>query len=307
MSESSVDVDDESSGSDFTASKAKPTKKRQRISTKAVSSNVEPPTTNKPASAFAKKNGKIWQSNMGHLVGSPDWKKEIFARDEVWTEIKKLPKKVLSARLAVKIVTELEPTTTEKPKTQSRNTLVVTNGSVRKPVVAKAAADMIGLSDHDKESEDELQKDPNDGRKADAQVPDSTRQSQQQMLNHWAASRASKTILAPTTEQSNADPPPAPAGLAGRANATEQNTGGDKNVGGVEAGMASPASTEVQPNAERQANDAASDTGEVKKAKGVNKNNMSVDAQKAINAATAGSINRRDESLKQGEWVPTHF
>jgi len=264
MSESSVDDDDESSGSDFTASKAKPTRKRQRTSTKAISTNVEPPTT-KLASAFAKKNGKIWQSNMGHLVGSPDWKKEIFARDEVWTEIKKLPKKVLSARLAISIVTELEPTTTEKPKTQSRNTLVVTNGSVRKPVVAKAAADMISLSNHDEESEDELQKDPNDGRKADARVPDSTRQSQQQMLNHWAASRASKNILEPTTEQSNADPPPAPAGLAGRANATEQNTGGDMNVGGVEAIMASTASTEVRANAERQANDAASDNSEVMK------------------------------------------
>lgn len=299
ISESSVDVEDESSGSDFTASRARPRIKRQRTNTKAPT-NVEI-LTNRPANAFAKKNGKIWQSSMGHLVGSPDWKKEIFARDEVWAEIKKLPKKVLSVRLAVNIVTELEANTNEKPKAQPRSTPAINNGSVRKPTVAKATADTIDLSERDEEPEPGTEDGTSEGKQVDAWVPDSTRQSQEQMFDHWAASHASMTTQETTTDQRKSDLPPAPAGLAvNQANAAE-DIRNDKNAADVEQDMAALASTETPANV------AADDHGEVENAGETNENVLIVNAEKGVNGATADSDEVSEEGPKKGRWEPTRF
>jgi len=305
ISESSVDVEDESSGSDFAASNPKPTNKRQRTRAKAPTT-VETPT-NKPVNIFARKNGKIWQSSVGHLVGSPDWKKEIFARDEVWAEIKKLPKKILSARLAVNIVTELEPNINEKPKAQPRNTSAITNGSVRKPTVFKAASDIIDLSDHEQEPEVDIREVITEPNQVDARVPDSTRQSQQLMFDHWAASHQSMTVREATTNQSKSGSPPAPAGLiVNQANAAE-DTRDDKRAENVEQDVATPASVGIQANAESQADDAAQGNGESENAGELKVSSMILHADKSVNGATAGSNEVPEDGPMKGRWEPTRF
>lgn len=206
-------------------------------------------------------------------------------------KIKTLPKKVLSARLAVTIVTELEPNTSEKPKAQPRSTPAVTNGSVRKPTVAKAASDIIDLSDHDQESEVDVERNTTGGTQTDVRVPDSTKQSQQQMFDHWSASRVSTTIEQGTTTPKEPEVPPAPAGLAvDQANVVE-DTRCDKRAESVEQDVTAPASIEAQAKAESNghADDAAQGDGGGENAGGVMANGMVVNADESIDGVSVGS------------------
>lgn len=175
MSETSTGVDDENSSSDFEASSnAKPVTKRRRTA-KTSSTNAEPAVVPKPADVFAKgSRGEAWKSKEGHPIGSLKWMKEIFARDSVWNEMKKLPKGILTTRLTVNIAADLNTTTVttpEKPKSHPRS----------RPAI-KAASAVIDLSDQEIEPELGIE-DVASNQNPNILVPNSICQSQQQALD----------------------------------------------------------------------------------------------------------------------------
>jgi len=155
ISVSSIEVEDEVSGSEFEAAKSKPPTKRQRT-TKTSPTKVETPS-DKPASVFAKgPRGKAWQSNLGHLIGSAAWWNEVSQRDAVWEQVSRMSKKTRAARLQVMMVTNLE-TPIEKPKAEHKSTAVSANKSTSKPSNSKATPNHIDLSDNEDEPELSIQ------------------------------------------------------------------------------------------------------------------------------------------------------
>lgn len=289
ISESSVEVDEDDSGSDFATSTVTPPAKRQRT-TKASSTNIETSPSSKPADVFARgARGKIWQSKEGHPIGSDKWKREVFARDEVWAHIQKLPKTILNSRLSININAALNPVNNvEKPAPQPRRTPGSNNGPSRKTDALKASSAVIDLSERDNEPEIDIEEDAKED-KSNLLIPESVRLAQQQIMNHGAASHslvaAQETIEAALREDASDH----------ENDATQPST---------PASIGAEATTKEDANDEKEVEDISKEIVVVDNEEDATE---SIEVVKDEEESGSGAAGVTPKSPKKGNWEPEHF